>query len=723
MSQTPVVPESGLSGIRKQSGKRSVGRTVLVLLLVCITLLGLAYLEEDLRGRYAWERCKRQLQAKGATLDWAALKLTPVPDELNFFKAPNMADWFGSSGIEMTNKPAFMGTRAHFERERGNPLAEVRLVTPKMRVTAEEADLVLSYGNSILSLSSFGGTLPESLDSADAIIPLIVMEDVPLPDAIRNLARQANFSCTIDPGLGLDDSNRWVTVSVRWENVTARQALYAVLNNYNLRLVGGANGEAPTIKQKQLNDPKVQIEPSARASMDSLFRSELAQAGQQTPLPSLVGAQGLALLAQPLPQLKPLRVVVRTDESLTGKEMAKFFPVHLLTAWPHGYDCFQFECVSNHCFRAYLSAEVCWPAAEYLRWTDRCLSEFDMIRAALERPYAQLESERREPTGFYLQNFVAARVLTQTLVQRSQCYLLLNQPEAALRELTLVHDFSRVLTRRPVTFVAAMINGAVRGMYVNLVADGLRMKVWQEPQLAVIQQQLKEVCLIPPSVEGFEWERLNLLRALQRGQAVTLIRTNEAALPHPTESATVKRLKDAKLALFGLAPRGWVYQNMVTVASLNQGYLDAVDKSRGVIFARKIDTAADKAQQTLHQYSPGTFMAAAVCPEFSRAWQAVAKNQTRVNQAFLACALERYRLAHGGFPESLDALVPAFAEQILSDVIDKGPTHYQLQANGRFILYSVGWNGLDEHEMVSPGSNGSTELTKGDWVWSPDSGS
>jgi hypothetical protein len=416
-------------------------------------------------------------------------------------------------------------------------------------------------------------------------------------------------------------------------------------------------------------------------------------------------------------------VVIRTDEMLTEKEIAKFFPTNLLTAWPCFYDCFQLECVSNHCFRAFLNPTACWSAAEYLKRTDRCLPEFEMIRAALKRPYAQLESECREPTGVYLQNFVAARVLTQTLAQRAQCYLLLNQPEAALRELTLVHDFSRVLTRRPLTFVAAMINGAVRGMYVNLVADGLRLKVWQESQLAVIQQQLKESCLIPPTVEGFELERVSLLRTLQRGQLVELIRTNQAVLPQLTESEMVKRLKDAKLALVGLAPRGWVYQNMVTVASLDQGYLEAVDKSRGVIFARKVDAAADKALQTLHQYSPGTFMAAAVFPEFSRAWQTVAKIQTRVNQAFLACALERYRLAHGSFPESLDALVPAFAQQLPPDVINEGPIHYQLQANGQFILYSVGWNGSNDHGIVSPGPNGSTNLAKGDWLWSIDPGS
>ncbi|HOX58378.1 MAG TPA: hypothetical protein P5205_15050 [Candidatus Paceibacterota bacterium] len=74
-------------------------------------------------------------------------------------------------------------------------------------------------------------------------IPLITIEDVPLTDAIRNLARQAEINYVLDPkiGFGQVGPDGKVTpqpsVTIRWENVTAEQALNALLNNYTLQLV------------------------------------------------------------------------------------------------------------------------------------------------------------------------------------------------------------------------------------------------------------------------------------------------------------------------------------------------------------------------------------------------------------------------------------------------------------------------------------------------------
>jgi type II secretory pathway component GspD/PulD (secretin) len=76
-----------------------------------------------------------------------------------------------------------------------------------------------------------------------AVIPLIVMDDVPLTDAIRNLARQAGLNYMLDPkiGYGQVGPDGKVTaqpsVSIRWEGITAEQALNALLANHSLQLV------------------------------------------------------------------------------------------------------------------------------------------------------------------------------------------------------------------------------------------------------------------------------------------------------------------------------------------------------------------------------------------------------------------------------------------------------------------------------------------------------
>lgn len=70
----------------------------------------------------------------------------------------------------------------------------------------------------------------------DEVIPLIEMRDVPLDDAIRQVARTARMNVILDPRLSQTPYNA-MTVSVRWENVTAREALIALLDHHGLMLV------------------------------------------------------------------------------------------------------------------------------------------------------------------------------------------------------------------------------------------------------------------------------------------------------------------------------------------------------------------------------------------------------------------------------------------------------------------------------------------------------
>lgn len=104
----------------------------------------------------------------------------------------------------------------------------------------------------------------DEMDPA-AVIPLIVMDDVPLTDAIRNLARQAQLNYMLDPKIvyGQPGPDGRVQpqpmVSLRWENVTAEQALGALLANYNLQLSEDPKTKIPriTVKDPAAPDPLV----------------------------------------------------------------------------------------------------------------------------------------------------------------------------------------------------------------------------------------------------------------------------------------------------------------------------------------------------------------------------------------------------------------------------------------------------------------------------------
>ena len=99
---------------------------------------------------------------------------------------------------------------------------------------------------------------------------------------------------------------------------------------------------------------------------------------------------------------------------------------------------------------------------------------------------------------------------------------------------------------------------------------------------------------------------------------------------------------------------------------------------------------------------------------YERTHVGLIRTHTSVLQAQIACALERHRITYGHYPESLDSLVPQFLGDVPKDPIDQEPMRYRKTEDGRFLLYSVGWNAVDENG--SPTDEYFHHLK--DWVWS-----
>ncbi len=118
-----------------------------------------------------------------------------------------------------------------------------------------------------------------------ASIPLIQFQDVPLTTAIENLARQAGINYLLDPkiGYGQPDQNGQIkaepTLSIRWENVTAEQALRALLDNYGLQLIEDKNTHIARITVKDPSAPPplitrvVQLKYSSVSNMTAAVQS------------------------------------------------------------------------------------------------------------------------------------------------------------------------------------------------------------------------------------------------------------------------------------------------------------------------------------------------------------------------------------------------------------------------------------------------------------------
>jgi hypothetical protein len=83
-----------------------------------------------------------------------------------------------------------------------------------------------------------------------------------------------------------------------------------------------------------------------------------------------------------------------------------------------------------------------------------------------------------------------------------------------------------------------------------------------------------------------------------------------------------------------------------------------------------------------------------------------------------AIALERYQLAHHVYPKTLRDLVPGLLHEVPVDGMDGHDLRYRLNADGTYLLYSVGDDGADNGGDPRPIDGRRPGFFNGrDWVW------
>src|SRR5262249_33128889 len=113
------------------------------LFAACVLIVGFYFIENS-SGKRDWEKCKRELEAKGEVLDWSAYIPPVLPDEHNIYRAPNMYSWFvrGASGN--------LGTRLSSGFSRQNqgmphPVVVARVTIVSNLTESSAGDILLDY--------------------------------------------------------------------------------------------------------------------------------------------------------------------------------------------------------------------------------------------------------------------------------------------------------------------------------------------------------------------------------------------------------------------------------------------------------------------------------------------------------------------------------------------------------------------------------------------------
>jgi hypothetical protein len=350
------------------------------------------------------------------------------------------------------------------------------------------------------------------------------------------------------------------------------------------------------------------------------------------------------------------------------------------------------------------------PAADVLLALSIYSNRVEELRAAAELPESRypLTYESKETFSIMLPHLTGLQSSVLLLEARAVAELESGKNQAALNDISLGLCLTDKVRSEPF-IVSRLVRIRMLHSLVQPIWEGLAQHRWNASQLAELERLLG----------GFDF--VTDYQAAMRAENACNVTMLEYLRRNPRTarelSSTMRGDRDRRIELVCLlAPNGWFYQNQRNTAKFIIESLLPISSLASNSFS---PTAITNAEIRLRQTSdaPYTFLANLMVAHLGRAAYEFALAEDTVNLATTACALERYRLAKGKYPATLDALVPQYIAAIPKDAISGQPLNYQVGNNGRFVLYSVGRNETDDDGMVHLGAKGDVDLDQGDVVW------
>jgi type II secretory pathway component GspD/PulD (secretin) len=158
---------------------------------------------------------------------------------------------------------------------------------PAVAVSVASTNVTVTASSNVtVSVDTTPAAAPATNAPAPSI-PVIRFTDVPLTTAIENLALAANINYLLDPKIGYNqpDASGQVkpepNLSIRWENISAENALIALLDNYGLQMNRDKNTGIARITTKDPTAPPplitrvVQLQYAAVSNMTEAVQSVL----------------------------------------------------------------------------------------------------------------------------------------------------------------------------------------------------------------------------------------------------------------------------------------------------------------------------------------------------------------------------------------------------------------------------------------------------------------
>ncbi len=359
------------------------------------------------------------------------------------------------------------------------------------------------------------------------------------------------------------------------------------------------------------------------------------------------------------------------------------------------------------------------PAVEVLAYLKAVEPEMQEIAEAVRRPRARFDLRLNTPlsstayAALSLPAYAKIKALTLLFSNRARARVLSTDATGAFADTLTLFQLSKLTAEDPL-LIALLVRIAQDTIAVSAVREGLAERLWTDAQLAELQGILRQLDRREALIQAFRGERVLGIETVESWlNATPSMQATRVPMGEGSDEASYDDRPPISRWPF-LQPRGMFRQFQVAQSRLvDQLIADVKDPNWPRTLTEREDPLAFLRRAGLAPVTRGSILASMLAPALDKASGKVARLHTVARLAEIACALERHRLRHGHFPESLDALAPASIDTVPADPMTDQPFHYRRTDNGWFKLWSVGLNGRDDGGVMTRRDNDAN----GDWVW------
>jgi len=329
------------------------------------------------------------------------------------------------------------------------------------------------------------------------------------------------------------------------------------------------------------------------------------------------------------------------------------------------------------------------------------------------RPYAQFPVPYQDGLACVLPHLGKIKGIAQLLRPRSLAELSLNQNEKAFDDIMLSFHLVDSLRTEPI-LISQLVRISMLELSIQPIWEGLANHQWNDEQLVSMDGQFAKIDFLSSYKLALSGERTFCTEyaidsIIQHG-----IQSNQFG------GVGDETMRDQLLPkIICLTPSGWLRQNEAIIVQYLIKMGNVMDAEHHAIDFDSMAKLDKEISAISARITPYRIFLGMLLPSVNKAFLRFSQAQVTVDLARVACNLERYRLANGKYPESLDGLVPKFMAKVPNDLMSGKPLHYKTKEDGTFELYSVGADRVDNGGKV--GMTGKKDPrwdpNSGDWVW------